>query len=92
MYTLHDRIFGDLPAKNTVYTPYIHGSGQPLEYAICCTASPCLARGGTYFYTRAPYFALCTLLLFGKRRHLSLYKSTLLCTLHSVAFLARGGT
>ena len=23
------RIFGDFPAKNTVYTPYIYGSGQP---------------------------------------------------------------
>jgi hypothetical protein len=23
------RIFGDFPAKNTVYTPYMYGSGQP---------------------------------------------------------------
>ena len=27
--TVYDRIFGDFPAKNTVYTPYIYGSGQP---------------------------------------------------------------
>jgi hypothetical protein len=27
--TIYDRIFGDFPAKNTVYTPYIYGSGQP---------------------------------------------------------------
>jgi len=31
-----------------------------LHSALCCF----LARGGTYLYTRAPYFALCTLLLF----------------------------
>ena len=29
MYTVFDRIFGDFPAKTTVYTPYMHGSGQP---------------------------------------------------------------
>jgi len=28
-YTVYDRIFGEFPAKNTVYTPYIYGSGQP---------------------------------------------------------------
>ena len=26
---VYDRIFGDFPAKNTVHTPYIYGSGQP---------------------------------------------------------------
>ena len=29
MNTVHDRIFGDIPAKNTVYTPFIYGSCQP---------------------------------------------------------------
>jgi len=29
IYTVYDRIYGDFPAKNTVYTPYIYGSGQP---------------------------------------------------------------
>jgi len=29
IYTVYDRIFGDFPAKNTVHTPYIYGSGQP---------------------------------------------------------------
>ena len=29
---MHDRIFGDFPAKNTVYTPYIYGPGQPYIY------------------------------------------------------------
>jgi len=29
IYTVYDRIFGDFPAKNTVYTSYIYGSGQP---------------------------------------------------------------
>jgi len=28
IYTVHDRIFGGFPAKNTVYTPYVLGSGQ----------------------------------------------------------------
>ena len=27
--TVYDRIFGDFPAKNTVYIPYIYVSGQP---------------------------------------------------------------
>ena len=27
--TVYDRIYGDFPAKNTVYTLYIYGSGQP---------------------------------------------------------------
>jgi len=31
-YTEYDRILGDFPAKNTVYTPYIYGSGQRYEY------------------------------------------------------------
>ena len=25
-------VFGEIPAKNTVYTPYIYGSGQPYIY------------------------------------------------------------
>ena len=28
IYTVYDRIYGDFPAKNTVYTPYIYGYGQ----------------------------------------------------------------
>jgi len=27
--TVYDRIFGDFPAMNTVYTPHKCGSGQP---------------------------------------------------------------
>jgi hypothetical protein len=27
--TAHDRIFDGFPAKNTVYTPYMYGSGRP---------------------------------------------------------------
>ena len=30
--SVYDRIVGDFPAKNTVYTPYIYGSGQPYIY------------------------------------------------------------
>ena len=29
IYTLYNRIFDDFPAKNTVYIPYIYGSGLP---------------------------------------------------------------
>jgi len=29
IHTVYDRIFGHLPAKKTVYTPYLYGSGQP---------------------------------------------------------------
>ena len=29
IYNVYDRILDDFPAKNTVYTPYIYGSGQP---------------------------------------------------------------
>jgi hypothetical protein len=31
--------FGDFPAKNTVCTPYIYGSGQPYSYSICIQMS-----------------------------------------------------
>jgi len=29
IYAVYDRISGEIPEKNTVYTPYIHGSSQP---------------------------------------------------------------
>ena len=29
IYSVHDRIFGDFPAKDTVHTLYIYGLGQP---------------------------------------------------------------
>ena len=29
IWTVYDRIYGDFPAKVTVYAPYIYGSGQP---------------------------------------------------------------
>jgi len=28
-HTVYDRIFGDVPAKNALYTPYVYGFGQP---------------------------------------------------------------
>ena len=36
--TVYDRVISDFPAKNTVYTPYIHGSGQPYIYGNVCMA------------------------------------------------------
>jgi len=35
---IYDRIFGDFSAKNTVYTPYKYGSGQP--YICTVLANP----------------------------------------------------
>jgi len=29
-------MYGDFPAKNTVYTPYIYGSDQPYIWCCCC--------------------------------------------------------
>ena len=29
IYAVYGRIFDEIPAKNTVYTPYTYGSGQP---------------------------------------------------------------
>ena len=29
IHTVYDRTFGDFPAQNTIYAPYIYGSGQP---------------------------------------------------------------
>jgi len=29
IYTVYDPIFGVFPAKSTVYTPCVYGSGQP---------------------------------------------------------------
>ena len=40
-YTVSDRVFSDYPAKNTVYTPYVYGSGQPYAYlTIHCLRGP----------------------------------------------------
>ena len=36
--TVFGRTFGYFPAKNTVYTPYIQGFGQPYTYGrVWCT-------------------------------------------------------
>jgi len=34
IHTVYDRIFSNFPAKNTVNTPYIYGSGQPSTHSI----------------------------------------------------------
>jgi hypothetical protein len=34
------RIFGDFPAKSTVYTPYIYGSGQSGVYVYTLFKKP----------------------------------------------------
>ena len=44
IYTAYDCIFGDFPAKNTVYVPYTYGSGQPNAYMTMrmCFAFNCM--------------------------------------------------
>jgi hypothetical protein len=43
-----DRVFDDIPAKNTVYTPYIYGSGQPCA-CVCTCVWLCACHGAIYF-------------------------------------------
>jgi len=31
LYSVYDRIYGNLPAQNTVYTLFTYGSGQPQQ-------------------------------------------------------------
>jgi hypothetical protein len=37
MCSVYNRTFGDFPAKITVYTPYIYGSGQPYKQTVYIT-------------------------------------------------------
>jgi hypothetical protein len=34
IFSVYDRICGDFPAQNSVYTPYMYGSGEPYLYII----------------------------------------------------------
>jgi hypothetical protein len=31
MYVVYDRIYDEISARNTEYTPYMYGSGQPYK-------------------------------------------------------------
>ena len=62
------RIFGDFQVKNTVYIPYIHGSGQPYIYTIlanptciCLTAATDCMQCSRKFCHIAP-LASCLLI------------------------------
>jgi hypothetical protein len=52
IYTVYDRIFGDLPAKNALYTPYLYGFGQPYAYAI-------ILRGARYRCIKCVCVCVC---------------------------------
>jgi len=52
--TVYDRIFGNFPAKNTVYTPYTYGSGQPYIYTVHVRQK----IHGLYGYTQCIYTVL----------------------------------
>jgi len=45
IYVYIHRIFGDFQAKHTVCTPYIYGSGQPLEDALDQFRARCTPAG-----------------------------------------------
>jgi hypothetical protein len=45
-HTIHDRVFGNFPAENTVYTPHIHGFGHPYtstKWPLCRFITGCVA-------------------------------------------------
>jgi hypothetical protein len=51
IYTVYDRIFGEFPAKNTVYTPYMYGFGQPYIYTVVMAGKrPNLRSRKVYMY------------------------------------------
>ena len=57
-FAMYDRIFDDFPAKNTVYTPYIYGSGQPytwghIRFVLTVLANPTHVASGL---ARSAYF------------------------------------
>jgi hypothetical protein len=39
IFAVHDRIFGDSPAKYTVYKPYICGSDRPYKWTVSSARS-----------------------------------------------------
>jgi len=45
IYTLYNRIFGDFPTKNVVYTPYTYCSGQPYTIASSSCSGALIAGG-----------------------------------------------
>jgi len=49
-HTVYDRIFGDFPAKNTVYTPFIYGSSQPYMYTVLAAGIIRNIRRNMYLY------------------------------------------
>ena len=51
IYTVYDRIFGDFPAQNTVYTPCIYGSGQLLTFTMGGIQMQCVAQPTLWPYT-----------------------------------------
>ena len=56
---VYGRIFGDFPAKNAVYKPYIHGSGQ--FYILCVQGTLCIATHFLLHTLCASYFVQATL-------------------------------
>ena len=55
---MYDRIIGDFPAKITVDTPYIYGSGQPYLTYVHIYTYVCMSRvGQNRIYT--PFMTVC---------------------------------
>ena len=55
--TIYERIFRNFPAKSTVYTPYIHGSGQPQLFVLPCHVAP---ETGLHFSSSRLLFCSCS--------------------------------
>jgi hypothetical protein len=56
VYTVYDRIFGDSPAKNSVYTPYIYiYSGQPYTKEPSLTVDHWAFRATNPWHVRLPW-------------------------------------
>ena len=60
IYTVYDRKFGDFPAKITVYTPYIYGSGQPYKCAINSLYITRPYFSQFYWYPLQSIYSVCT--------------------------------
>ena len=56
-HTVYDRVFGDFPAKNTVYTTYMYGSGQPYT-CVFLFAAHCFLHPVLYPFAQACTYAL----------------------------------
>jgi len=82
-------VFGDFPAKNYVYIPYIYGSGQPYWRCICIGAStdPSLRFDVLWLKPRPDTYVKLSLTSPGSCCTGSCVKASLCCTMHLQMFV-----